>query len=116
MPPPELHPSLLRAFAGIWALTWRSQLTRRRLWIGLLYLVPIPAIVFATTDHGSTDQFLDWAIRFYLFLVLPLNCLFTFGPLIRDEIQSDTLPFLITRPIQRWRLPRTPWLSSQPVN
>lgn len=104
LPSLELRPSLARAFAGMWSLTWRAQLTRKRLWNALFFLIPIPAIIFATTDHGNTSQFLDWAIRFYLFLVLPLNCLFAFGPLIRDELQADTLSFLITRPVKRWRL------------
>jgi ABC-2 type transport system permease protein len=100
----DLRPGLPRAFAGIWSLTWRAQLTRKRLWGALIFLLPIPAVIFATTDQGNTDQFLDWTVRFYLFLVLPLNCLFGFGSLIRDEIQADTLPFLITRPVKRWQL------------
>ena len=104
LPPLELRPSLWGAFVGMWVLTWRGQLTPKRLWNAVGFLFSIPTIAFLTTDPGNSDQFLDWVLRFHLFLVLPLHCLFVFGPLIRDEIQADTLPFMITRPVQRWRL------------
>jgi ABC-type transport system involved in multi-copper enzyme maturation permease subunit len=43
-------------------------------------------------------------INFYFFLILPLTCVRGCGPLIRDELQADTLGFLITRPVSRARL------------
>jgi ABC-type transport system involved in multi-copper enzyme maturation permease subunit len=40
-------------------------------------------------------------IDLYFFIILPLYCLSVAGALIRDELQSDTLGFLITRPVSR---------------
>ena len=53
------------------------------------------------TDSSQARPFYHWLIEFYLLLALPLYCLTTCGPLIRDDLQSDTLVFLLTRPISR---------------
>jgi hypothetical protein len=53
---------------------------------------------------GRTEPFYHWLIDFYFFIILPLTCVRGCGPLIRDELQADTLGFLITRPIGRARL------------
>lgn len=50
------------------------------------------------------EPFYHWLIDFYFFTILPLACVRACGPLIRDELQADTLGFLITRPIGRARL------------
>ena len=51
-----------------------------------------------------TSPFYHWLIDFYFFIVLPLNCVRLCGGLIRDELQTDTLGFLTTRPLGRGRL------------
>ena len=48
--------------------------------------------------------FYRWLVDFYFLLVLPLYCLAVCGSMIRDELQSDTLVFLTTRPVGRGRL------------
>ncbi|HTA30009.1 MAG TPA: ABC transporter permease, partial [Candidatus Cybelea sp.] len=53
---------------------------------------------------SPTKPFYYWLISFYFFLILPLTCVRGCGPLIRDELQADTLGFLITRPVGRARL------------
>jgi hypothetical protein len=53
---------------------------------------------------GRAGAFYHWLIDFYFFVVLPLNCVRACGALIRDELQADTLGFLVTRPISRARL------------
>jgi ABC-type transport system involved in multi-copper enzyme maturation permease subunit len=53
---------------------------------------------------SPTRPFYYWLISFYFFLILPLTCVRGSGPLIRDELQADTLSFLITRPVGRARL------------
>jgi hypothetical protein len=50
------------------------------------------------------EPFYHWLIEFYFFTILPLACVRACGPLIRDELQADTLGFLITRPVGRARL------------
>jgi len=48
-----------------------------------------------------TGPFYHWLIDFYFFVMLPLACVGTCGPLIREELQADTLGFLTTRPLTR---------------
>ncbi len=56
------------------------------------------------TPWGRTTPFYHWLIDFYFFIILPLTCVRACGALIRDELQADTLGFLVTRPISRARL------------
>lgn len=64
-----------------------------------------------------TAPFYHWLIDFYFFVMLPLTCVRTSGALIRDELQADTLGFLLTRPLSRGRLlilkylTQTAWLQ-----
>jgi len=53
---------------------------------------------------NRTAPFYRWLIDFYFFVVLPFSCVWACGGLIRDELQSDTLGFLTTRPIKRANL------------
>jgi hypothetical protein len=53
---------------------------------------------------SRTEPFYHWLMDFYLFTILPMTCVRACGPLIRDELQADTLGFLITRPVGRARL------------
>jgi hypothetical protein len=64
-----------------------------------------------------TRAFYHWLIDFYFFVILPLKCVKGCGGLIRDELQTDTLGFLLTRPLSRARLlalkylAQTAWLQ-----
>ena len=58
-----------------------------------------------------TSPFYHWLIDFYFFIALPLNCVRLCGGLIRDELQTDTLGFLTTRPLGRGRLLILKYLS-----
>jgi hypothetical protein len=66
---------------------------------------------------GRLDPFYRWLIDFYFFMVLPLWCVRASGALIRDELQTDTLGFLTTRPLSRAKLviikylTQTAWLQ-----
>jgi ABC-type transport system involved in multi-copper enzyme maturation permease subunit len=102
------------AFRGLWLFTWRSQLTLRQLPARLGTLLVLPVLVYMTTGSAARtdvsvhwsrhEPFYHWLINFYFFLILPLTCVRGCGPLIRDELQADTLSFLITRPVGRARL------------
>jgi hypothetical protein len=50
---------------------------------------------------NRTSPFYHWLVDFYFFIILPLGCVRATGGLVRDELQSDTLGFLLTRPIRR---------------
>jgi len=64
-----------------------------------------------------TEPFYRWLLDLYFFVILPLQCVRGSGGLIRDELQSDTLGFLLTRPLSRARLlvlkylAQTAWLQ-----
>jgi hypothetical protein len=53
---------------------------------------------------SRSKRFYSLLLGFYFFLILPLTCVRGSGPLIRDELQSDTLGFLTTRPLWRHEL------------
>ncbi len=67
---------------------------------------------------GRTEPFYHWLIDLYFFVILPLHCVRGLGGLIRDEVQADTLGFLLTRPLSRARLlllkylAQTAWLQA----
>ena len=66
---------------------------------------------------GRTTPFYFWVVDFYFFVILPLSCVRASGALIRDDLQTDTLGFLTTRPLTRARLvvvkflAQTAWLQ-----
>jgi ABC-type transport system involved in multi-copper enzyme maturation permease subunit len=91
---------------GLWLLTWKSRLTLRQ-WPALVGTIfPVSLLGFLilrnSTDAGLASFY--WLAVAYLLLGVPLYCLAVFGGLIRDDIQSNTLSFLITRPTSRARL------------
>jgi hypothetical protein len=53
---------------------------------------------------NRTAPFYRWLIDFYFFIVMPFSCVWACGGLIRDELATDTLGFLVTRPIKRANL------------
>ncbi|MDB6037757.1 MAG: hypothetical protein JWM99_1598 [Verrucomicrobiales bacterium] len=58
----------------------------------------------ADLQWNRTAPFYHWLIDLYFFILVPLNCVRMCGALIRDELDADTLGFLITRPLSRARL------------
>ncbi len=60
---------------------------------------------------GRTSPFYHWLIDFYFFVILPLSCVGACGALIREELQTDTLGFLTTRPLTRATLMVVKYLS-----
>jgi len=60
---------------------------------------------------NRTTSFYMWLISFYFTIIVPLTCARSSGALIRDELQADTLGFLLTRPMTRARLVIVKYLS-----
>ncbi|MSU20697.1 MAG: hypothetical protein EXS30_04810 [Pedosphaera sp.] len=100
----SIQPTWLGGLRGLWSLTWRSQLTFRRLPLLMATLSIIPLLAYFTVDSGRADPYFHWVIEFYLLLLLPLYCLSVCGGMIRDDLQADTLGFLTTRPMSRAQL------------
>jgi ABC-type transport system involved in multi-copper enzyme maturation permease subunit len=96
-----VQPSWFGALAGLWSLTWRSQLSLRKLPLLIATLSVIPLLAYLTVDEGRIKPYFHWMIDFYFLLLLPLYCLSVCGGMIRDEVQADTLGFLTTRPMTR---------------
>ena len=65
----------------------------------------------STPTWGRTGPFYHWLFDFYFFIILPLTCVRGCGAVMRDELQADTLGFLITRPVSRARLLAAKYLS-----
>ena len=99
-----VSPTTLLAGRGLWLLTWKSQVRWRRLPILALMVGFLPGLAYFTISNGRSEIFFKWAIDFYLTLLLPLYSLSICGAMIRDELQADTIGFLLTRPISRARL------------
>ena len=99
-------PTMTGAFAGLWTLTWRSRFTLRQVPLLALTVLFLPTLAYLAVSHshGARMEFFARFVSFYLFMALPLYCLAVLGDLIRDELQSNTLAFLITRPVTRARL------------
>jgi ABC-type transport system involved in multi-copper enzyme maturation permease subunit len=102
--PLRIEPSLIKAFRGLFRISFKSQFAARRLPMVILLAFLIPALAWFTVGTGRQVPFFHWMVDVYLLLLLPLYCLSVCGALIRDEIQSDTLGFLTTRPLTRVRL------------
>jgi len=66
---------------------------------------------------NPSDAFYNLLVQFYFFLVLPMVCARSCGAIFRDELQAETLGFLLTRPVSRAALvivkyiSQTAWLS-----
>jgi ABC-type transport system involved in multi-copper enzyme maturation permease subunit len=123
----DAHPGFAGALRGIWLLTWKSQFSWRRLPGRLAVLLVLPFLVWITTQspegwsqHHAELQgewsrrsapFYHWLVDVYFFIILPLSCVRGCGALMRDELQADTLGFLVTRPASRARLLCVKYLS-----
>lgn len=99
-----VKPGAIRALLGLGIFELRSRTTLAKLAQSAALILGIPAMMLLVLPTGDAKPFLNWIVNFHLLLVVPLTCLTTFGPLIRDELQSDTLGFIVTRPIRRHTL------------
>jgi ABC-type transport system involved in multi-copper enzyme maturation permease subunit len=59
--------------------------------------------VIRNLNLHQVKPYFSWLLNFYFFLALPLYCLSACGSMIRDELQADTIGFLMTRPVGRAR-------------
>lgn len=102
-------PSFFGAARGIWTLTWRAKLARKRIFlvIGSMTALPLLSAYIGYKIGFAVEElfhFHNFLVQLYLLLVVPLFCLSNFGSMIRDELQEDTMSFLITRPVSRAKL------------
>ncbi|MDG1890121.1 MAG: ABC transporter permease [Verrucomicrobiota bacterium] len=97
------RPNFPATLAGIWRLTWKSQLTWKKIYGILANVLGLPILCFFAFGGLASKPFYLFTVDFYLLLALPILCLTAFGSMVRDELQEDTVCFLLTRPVKRWQ-------------
>ncbi|MCK5146244.1 ABC transporter permease [bacterium] len=83
--------------------------SRRTLWMGLICLIPLAVAVLLflfrpiLSKEGIELPELFPQINFWLYLhfLLPLVSVFIGSAVIGDEVEDRTLPYLLTRPLER---------------
>ncbi len=109
---PVIRPNFPGILSGIWKLTWKSQLTWKKIYGVLSNILILPILSYFAFSIGSKgNAFYMFTVDFYMLLVLPITCLNAFGGMVRDDLQEDTVCFLLTRPMKRWQFFVSKYLS-----
>jgi ABC-2 type transport system permease protein len=98
----------LTALAALFVLTLREALRGRRLLVlSLLFLLPAGlAILVRLTPHSPPPPELELALVFYLIphALATLTALLYAAGIVQDEVEGQTLTYLLLRPLPRWAL------------
>lgn len=98
----------LRALAALFVLTLRQHFRGRRLLVlSLLFALPgVLAAVVAVTSRGAPAAALEFAFVFNLIphALAPLAALLYAAGIIQDEVEEQTLTYLLLRPLPHWAL------------
>jgi ABC-2 type transport system permease protein len=119
---PHVVPGRALDFSALGALFWlalRQHVRARRLLI-LAALFLLPAVVAVTTRaYGMAPGQADLhSLEFALVLTLmpqalvPLTCLLYASGMIQDEIEEQTLTYLLIRPLPKWAIYLTKLLAT----
>jgi ABC-type transport system involved in multi-copper enzyme maturation permease subunit len=99
--PAALAPGLLRAFGGVWRLTYPDFFRLRR----VLVLAGLSAMLFLLTSenvrHEQTSFFFRWTTEFYLTFLLPVVVVLSAAGAMRDDMASVSVDYVLTRPVRR---------------
>ena len=106
----------LRALAALFVLTLRQHVRGRRLLVlSLLFALPgVLAAVVALTARNAPAAALEFAFVFNLIphTLAPLAALLYAAGIIQDEVEEQTLTYLLLRPLPRWALYLVKWLAT----
>jgi ABC-2 type transport system permease protein len=99
----------LRALAMLFVLTLRQHVRGRRLLVlSLLFALPsvLAAVVNLTSHVAPPAAGLEFAFVFNLIphALVPLAALLYAAGIIQDEVEEQTLTYLLLRPLPRWAL------------
>jgi len=104
---PRIAPNLAHAFGGVWRLTFRRFLLPGH-WLTLGIGLAVLILLFAGGRHGggprgmgTTAQFLDWTVGFYVTFLVPALAFIAAGGTMREEMKSGTVDYVLTRPVPR---------------
>jgi ABC-2 type transport system permease protein len=106
----------LSALAALFALTVRQHTHGRRLLVlGLLYLLPCAlAIVLRNLSPPAPAEALEFALVFTLLPhgLAPLTALLYAAGVVSDEVEEQTLTYLLLRSMPRWAIYLTKLLAT----
>lgn len=99
----------LRALAALFGLTLRQHLRGRRLLVlSALYALPAALVVVVGLASSSSPPSESLEFAFALNLIphtlVPLASLLYAAGIIQDEVEDQTLTYLLLRPMPRWAL------------
>jgi ABC-2 type transport system permease protein len=99
----------LRALAALFVLTLRQHIRGRRLLVlSLLFLLPgvLAAVVNLAARIKPPTEELQFAFIFNLIphALAPLAALLYAAGIVQDEVEEQTLTYLLIRPLPRWAL------------
>jgi ABC-2 type transport system permease protein len=96
------------ALAALFVLTLRQYLRGRRLLVlSLLFLLPcVLAVVVRLAPYPPRPQELEFALVLNLLpnALAPLTALLYAAGVVQDEVEEQTLTYLLLRPLPRWAL------------
>jgi ABC-2 type transport system permease protein len=94
------------ALGAVFRLTVARQLRGRRLWaFALLFAIPVAIAVLARQYDDRFREGLTESLLIFGLIpqaLLPLTALLFASGMIQDEIDEQTLTYLLVRPIPRW--------------
>ncbi len=98
----------LSALGELFRLTLRQHVRGRKLLV-LIFLFLMPcglAVLLRSLSRPAPEWALESALVFYLIphALGPLTALLYAGGLIQDEVEEQTLTYLLLRPLPRWAL------------
>jgi ABC-2 type transport system permease protein len=104
------------ALAELFWLTLRQQMHGRRLFV-LILLLALPcglAILLRSLSRPAPVEILEFALVFGLLphALAPLTALLFAAGMIQDEVEGQTLTYLLLRPLPKWTLYFTKWLAT----
>jgi ABC-2 type transport system permease protein len=98
----------MSALGVLFWLTLRQQTRGRRLLVlVVLYALPcVLAIILRSLSNPAPPDILEFALIFTLVPhgLAPLTALLYAGGMIQDEVEEQTLTYLLIRPLPRWAL------------
>lgn len=106
----------LSALAALFSLTIRQHTHGRRLLVlGLLYLLPcILVVVLRNVPNTAQPEVLEFAFAFTLLPhgLVPLTALLYAAGVVSDEVEEQTLTYLLLRSMPRWAIYFTKLLAT----
>jgi ABC-2 type transport system permease protein len=100
---PRVVPNAARAFGGIWRLTSR-RFFRPTHWLvlgGMFVLLVLFSLPVTPTRESAAGGYLPWASRFYVCFLVPILAFISAAGLMRDDLKSESVDYILTRPVRR---------------